>query len=494
MPPALRPRALYHQEANAYRLCGLNTPARTAGLLLGSGLADARARVPELLCQEADHQAEQALLESLADWCDRYTPLVGLHHLGWRKEDASLLLDISGCAHLFGGEEALLEDMQQRLLTQGFHSSVAIADTIGAAWALAHYGGGIIPRGKQAERLAPLPMALLRIAPDAVDGMAQVGLNKIGDLYGRQRAAFTRRYGQDVMQRYDQALGAVAEPLSPRRPPPAFVTERRFFDPISREDDILLVCEELSEQLATQLEKKGEGGRLFELALFRVDGAVRRVRVGTGNPVRTPALVVRLFREKLKSLHDALEAGYGYDLLRLQAMQVQACNAVQTSLNENRLQASCAVAELIDNLGARFGLDAINHMLPCDNHMPELASELAPAALVHESATFWAEATLPEAGLTRPLRLLEQPEPVEALAMVPEGPPLRFRWRKALYEVARSEGPERICPPWWCEDSGARDYFRIEDQDGRRFWLFREGVFGLENGPQPRWFLQGVFG
>jgi len=491
------PRAVAARIVNAQRLTGLSSAARACGLKLGDTLADARARVPQLAVEEAEPEADEALLNALADWCDRYTPLVALDGTD------GLFLDITGCPHLFGGEDALLADVLGRLEAQGFAAKGAIADTPGAAWAVARYGpGGCVPQGAQKQALAGLPLAALRLDAQAVDGLERVGLKTAGALYDRPRAPLAARFGTAAMARLDQALGHQGEPISPRLATPLLMAERRFFEPIGRVEDVQAVILGLAQRLAEALEVRAQGGRAFELGLFRVDGAVQRIVVGTSRPLRTPARVLALFAEKLKADETVLDTGYGYDLVRLGVLEAQDSAPEQVSLAGGG-QDEADLAGLIDRLGARLGLARVGRFLPGDRHLPEMQTAIVPAATVREDALAWLGETgrAADAPLDRPLRLLEPAEPVEAVAMVPEGPPLRFRWRKALYQVRKSEGPERIAPPWWVgapENHGrdrqamTRDYFRIEDGEGRRYWLYREGLYERETGA-PRWYMHGLF-
>ncbi|SMP28780.1 protein ImuB [Roseibium denhamense] len=521
------PLAVLDRVQNARRITSLNAAARAFGLKTGDTEADAKARVPHLLCEDAAPGKDRLLLEAVADWCDRYTPLVALDGAD------GLFLDITGCAHLFGGEDQLLQDIAGRLQRQGFQLKAAIAGTPGAAWAAARYGdGGTSPSGNEAGLLSALPVAALRIDAGTAAGLNRVGLTRIGQVLDRPRAPLARRFGPDLMRRLDQALGREGEPISPRFEAPLVSAERRFFEPIGQLDDIKAVALSLAGQVCAALERRLEGGRAFELLLFRADGAVQKLMVGTSAALRDPKRILRLFDEKLKADESVLDAGYGYDLIRLGVIAADSAPSAQASLDGRGVQETQAALEtLVDRLGARLGIERITRLLPVGQHLPEWQTEQVPAALAREEALSWigfggedlglgppagnphnslsgfsgtgtSETVSSHSGfLARPLRLIDPAELVEALAMVPEGPPLRFRWRRSLYQVARSEGPERIAPPWWIGAVGqpletkevvTRDYFRIEDTEGRRFWLYREGLYGRETA-QPRWYVQGLF-
>jgi len=465
-------------------------------------LADARGAVPDLAVVDADPAADHALLDAVADWCDRYTPLVAL------DPPHGLFLDISGCAHLFAapgredGEAALLADCLRRLARQGFAVRAAVASTAGAAWAIAHHGaGGIVPAGGEAAALASLPVAALRIDGEAEALLDRLGLKRIGQLIGKPRAPLAARFGAELVRRLDQALGAEDEVLSPRRPAPRLSVERRFAEPLVEQDALLQVLGALARTLAPALERHGVGARLLEASFFRVDGKVSRVAVGTAAPLRAPERIAALFAERLAVLADEWDAGFGFDTVRLATVEAEPLPDTQVSL-AGEADGGTDLAGLVDRLGARLGPARITRFVPVDTHIPEraaLARPLASAASGRSDPAAWvsgdfeaAEETPPD----RPLRLFARPERVEVLAEVPEGPPLRFRWRRVVHEVTRAEGPERIAPEWWqalSDGRATRDYYRVEDAAGRRFWLYREGLYGRET-VHPAWYVHGLFG
>ncbi|MEP3277931.1 MAG: DNA polymerase Y family protein [Stappiaceae bacterium] len=484
------PFAVTDRIKNAQRLTAIDRLAQTQGIKRDETVSDARSRVPNLEIFPADKEADQALLAGLADWCDRYTPLVALD-----GEDG-LMLDISGCAHLFGGETSLIDDLIIRLKGQGFTAKAAIADTAAAAWAFARYSnGGVVVSGEHRIGLETLPLAALRLELALVGELSRTGLKQIRDLIGRPRAPLVNRFGSDLMRRLDLALGNEKTSICPRLPVPACMAERRFAEPIVYEEDIRRTILSLATRLSERLEERNEGIRAVELILFRVDGALSRLMVGTSRPVRTPVRILDLFTEKLQTLGDELDAGFGFDLIRLGAIEVQRLDPAQIDMAGETL-AQDDLACLIDRLGARLGMAQVARFLPQDTHLPERRTAEVPAALVKEDAFLWSGETRPgaEAPIERPIRLFERPEPVETIAAVPEGPPLRFRWRKALHEITRVEGPERIAAEWWRQepDTPTRDYYRVEDDTGLRFWLYREGLYGREV-ENPRWYMHGIF-
>jgi protein ImuB len=524
------------QVKNALQLAAMNDAAARLGLRVGMALADAKAMYPTLTVVDADPGADRGLLEAIADWCDRYTPLIGL------DPPDGLTLDITGCAHLFGGEAAFCGDIVQRLGLQGFAARAAIADTVGCAWAVARHGdfshplplaGGsnhaVVPPGGARDALLPLRLAALRIAPDIAAALGQAGLKCIADVVDRPRAPLAARFGEEFIRRIDQAVGREDEPITPRLPVPPYVAERRFADPILLEADVLRTTELLAHELARMLERRGEGARRLQVALFRTDGKVHRTEVGTGTPLRDPARIRALFTERLAAVGEVCDPGFGFDVVRLVALATERCDPVQTGLAAPDHAAE--LAHLVDRLGARFGLRRVMRAMPQDSHIPEFAvaavaahcdrprplSPLVPAEAGTQSFTRPGQSWVPaSAGMSgggdsftsslariqadalcpsRPIRLFGRAEPIEAIAEVPDGPPVRFRWRHVLHQVAHAEGPERIAMEWWRDHKGralTRDYFRVESREGVRVWVYREGLYGREL-MEPRWFLHGLF-
>lgn len=456
-----------------------------SGLSAGLALADARARVPDVCVVEHDPLADARVLEALADDCERFSPVVMI------DEPDGMLLDITGCAHLFGGEEGLREAVCERFRRLGFHARVTVAGSADGARALARFARvAIVPPGDEMAAARPLPVAALGVPGEVHVALVRAGLKTLGDLADRPQLPLSARFGEDVGRRLQRIFGRAAAPVTPRRAVPECMVERRFGEPIARIEDIEATLVDLMKEAAEILLARLEGGRRFEAAFFRSDGAVRRIAIETGQPVRDPDTVMRLYRERLEALADPIDPGFGFDLIRLSVPATEPFAPVQTSL-DGRVAAEGEVADLVDRLAARFGRTRVMKFLPVDTHNPARAVRLVDADC-HETHT-WAA---PEPGEppVRPLHLFEHPQPVEAVAEVPDGPPLRFRWRRVLHVVASAEGPERIAPEWWMREAGdlTRDYFRIEDESGQRFWLFREGLYGRE-AVQPRWFVHGLF-
>lgn len=489
--PEHPPIVLTGRDGQAIRLVSLDEEAERLGLKPGLGLADARARHPDLETLHADPAADARFLDSIADWCDRYTPLVAI------DGSDGLFLDISGCAHLFGGEKPLLDNLLTHLFHQGLDAGAAIASTAGTASALARFGSGtIVETGAEAEILAPLPLLALRLETTTLTGLARVGLARIADILEAPRAPLTRRFGQTLLRQLDRALGIEDEPLSPRLPLPVLMVERRLAEPIILTEDIERLTELLASALKPGLEQRGQGARALSLALFRLDGGVLRLDLKFARPTRAPHRLRALVRERLTALSDSFDPGYGFETIRLSVLDAAPLSEEQVSLADDA-QDGEALAAFTERVAARLGNDVLRVPLLQKSHVPERAVSHAAAAEI--LSTLWNRTlrarmilTHPQA-MERPVRLFDRPEPVDAMAEVPDGPPQRFRWRRTLHGVARAEGPERIEAQWWTDgfDAAPRDYYRIEDDDGRRYWLYREGFYG--GATQPRWFLHGLF-
>jgi protein ImuB len=332
--------------------------------------------------------------------------------------------------------------------------------------------------------------------------LRRAGLKTIGDVASREPREIAARFGKEFTDLLREVLGQCDAPISPRRPPPDFMVERRFAEPVATEDTIAATVSGLAQKLMVTMERQGKGARRLEASFFRVDGAVRTIAVDAGQPVRRSGLIDRLFRERFDALADPLDPGFGFDLIRLSASRVDAVVQEQRDLDA-RTQDNDEVAALIDRLAARLGRQRIMIYLPQDTHVPECAALALPAQQHFNvaSVTEWPERVAKEPPL-RPLRLFKRPEEIKVTAAsVPDGPPPRFTWRRASHAVVRAEGPERIAMEWWKNETSTftRDYFRVEDTEGLRFWIYRDGLYGSElvddKGERidPKWFVHGVF-
>ena len=470
------------------RIAAVSPAAREAGVTPGLPLADARALAPGLHTTETDPAADRRMLEWLADGCRRYTPWTALDGDDpGRGGGGGLWLDISGCAHLFGGEAALLEDLTGRLSKLGFDARAAVADTPGAAWAAVRFADAkIVAPGATHRALDPLPVAGLRLPAAVVEGLQRMGLRRIGDLAALPRAPLATRFGKPLLGRLDQALGRVREPLSPGRPVPPLHVRLAFAEPIATPEDIAAAARRLLDQLCALLKDAHQGARRLELTLYRTDDSHTGTAVGTGRPVNDPGHLERLFTEKL----NKLDSGFGIDVMVLAATAVAPLAPTQMGLDSRDQALNEGVERLLDRLGNRFGPARVVRLEARASHTPERACR--------ETSVFAAPA--PVSGdrppRPRPIHLLPWPEPIEVMAPIPDHPPLMFRWRRAQHRVTRADGPERIAPEWWIDgapppEEGVRDYYRVENAQGQRFWLYREGLYRPDT--PPRWYLHGYF-
>jgi protein ImuB len=491
------PAIVVAKQNNALQIYAMDDAAARLGLEIGQPLANARAICPQIKVFDADPAADAAVLNDIADWCDRFTPLVAL------DPPHGLFLDITGCAHLFGGEANLLRTICGALTRQGFAVSAGIAATSVCARTIrSHVHGRIVRSGEEACAVRPLPLFALGADDAIVRGLRRAGLKTIGDVAVRERHEITARFGAAFTTLLEQALGQGDAPISPRKPLPDYIVEKRFAEPVATEDVISATLSALAQMLVAAMDKQGKGARRLEASFFRTDGAVRAISVDTGLPVTRSVIIDRLFRERLDALRDPLDPGFGFDLIRLSASRTEIVAQQQRDLDAH-VHDNDELAALIDRIAARIGGKRVVVHLPEDTHIPERAVLAAPAQhhLAAATQAAWPERVAGEPPL-RPLRLFEKPEPIKVpFAMVPDGPPPRFTWRRANHVVVRVEGPERVAMEWWKQGAATltRDYFRVEDAAGLRFWIFRDGLYGGElageDGGQKaaNWFVHGLF-
>lgn len=551
-------------------MVAVNGTAAQAGIFPGVALAEARALLPILAVNQAAPAADAKALATLARWCGRYTPWTavesesadpGYPQGGDLGGGAGLWLDVSGCAHLFGGERALLHDLTDRLGGFGITAVAAVADTPGAAWAAARFrfaetadldeasdrdleraAAVVVPSGGACAALAPLPVSALRLPSRVAEDLARVGLRRVADVEAVPRGPLTARFGDVLLKRLDQALGRADEPLSPRRPLPAMIVRLAFAEPIGHADDVSRAADHLIADLCVRLEAAHRGARRLELSLYRSDGTVAGAGIGTSRPVRDPAHLRRLFRKKL----ETMDAGFGVEVATLAAVVVEPLSPTQMALRAGDGSPTSwtgtptletdpgaeSIARLIDRLGNRLGPGNVSRFVWRASHSPERACREAPCHEVPAADSLARSPAssplgIPPLGASsdaagtprepaemapgpgqqsrqpRPLTLLPWPEPIEVIAPVPDGPPVMIcrgigRGRHH-HKVIAAEGPERIGPEWWLEEGGhdperqsrIRDYYRIEDERGCRFWIYREGLY--RPGIPPRWYLHGLF-
>ena len=483
---------------DAPRIVALNPVARDCGLSAGETLADARARIGALEVRIADPASDAKALARLAQWATRYTPSVAL--FGGQSGTDGFFLDVTGATHLLGGEDKLLADLARRLKAFGLPARLALAETAGAAWAMSHYARracAIVASGAELDALAPLPIEGLRLAAETGLTLRRLGFKRIGDLIGKSRAPFAARFERDFLRRLDQALGRAPEPLALLAPPPVYSETRSLLEPVSTEEAIVAVAARLMQDLLPKLEADGVGARNLRLTLYRVDGAAQKLDVSCTLPTQNPDHVARLIALKLERLARLLEAGFGFETLSLAVTVAERMNPRQHALaaapEETESGRRCIA--LLDSLRQRLGPESVRHLTRVASHWPE-RSEKTVRERSERATSTREEAAWPSSGSIRPRPslLLPRAEPADVIALMPDGPPQRFRWRGQLHKIAHAEGPERIAAEWWRTQTHrpARDYYLVEDETGCRFWIYREGIPGRETAA-PRWFVHGLF-
>ncbi|MBV1918297.1 MAG: DNA polymerase Y family protein [Sphingomonadaceae bacterium] len=493
------PLALVVETARGVRIAAANVAGLEAGAAPGMMLADARTLCPKLATAPSDPAGDLAFLEKLALWAQRWGP--------WSAQDPpdGLVVDITGVAHLFGGEEALLDDAKQQLAQRSLAARLAIAPTAGAAWALAHHGAGnekrehaiLRPSDDMARRLGALPVAALRLDEDVLLVLRRLGLKRIGDLGGVARDALARRFrnrhapAANPLVRMDQLLGLVPEPLLPVLGWQAPLVQRRLLEPIRYRGLLDRVVTDLAEDMVRTLEGRGLGARRLELAMWKVDGDVVMRRLELAAPSRDAGHIAGLFGRKL----DDVDAGFGIEMVRMRSTWSEDLALAQGDFEVAAEGHGTSLSACIDRLVVRLGPAAVRRPVPRASHVPERAQTWRPALEPEKSSQETFEFH------KRPLKILDKPEFIAVLYASPDGLPRRFRWRGQVHEIARAEGPERIAPEWWRERSSVRlrDYYRVEDEEGCRFWIYRNGIAGDGRGNDkvggaPEWFLQGMCG
>lgn len=497
------PFALIEVQQGGLRIVAVNGAGTEAGIRPGQRLADARTLIPGLDVVERDIAGDEARLVKLAAWATRFTPWTRAEDLSaFAHEGAGLFLDISGCAHLFGGETALLQDLLTRMNRLGHEARAGVADTLGAAWAVARHGQqkiSIVKPGAEREAVSSLPTTALRISQGMADDLTRLGLMTTGDLLGRPRAPLVARFGAVLGRQLDAIIGARAEPVAPEAVRVPARARLLFADPLIALDGIIAAIALAARDLAAELDSRQQGARQLRLRLYRVDAELFTFEAGTSQALRDADRIAALFAEKLvpsggMSGSD-IDIGYGIEGVVLEACAVDAMGARQKDLTSGPEDGS-SLEELIDRLSNRLGANRVMQLKGQASHIPERAQVAVPALAAND----FKESDVPPLVMygdapLRPIRMLTPPEPVEVVAEVPEGPPRQFRWRRMLHAVTRADGPERLAPEWWLsadKEAATRDYFRVEDGEGRRFWLYRDGLYERET-DAPRWFMHGVF-
>ena len=451
--------------------------AQIHGISRGTTVADARAIIPDLAVFDDIPGLSTRLLTNLAQWCIRFTPSVAI------DPPNGLLLDISGCAHLWGGEKNYMTEIQTRFKNFGYHISIAIADTIGAAWAACRFAkdNDIIEPGLQTAALLSLPAAALRIDAAITERLEKLGLRQISSFINMPRPSLRRRFGQQLLQQLDKALGHTEEIIIPLIPPEPYQERLPCLEPIVTAKGIEIALERLLETLCLRLQQEEKGLRHAIFSCYRIDGKIEKIEIGTNRPGCNIKHLFKLFEIKI----DTIEPALGIELFTLVALQVEALPTQQEKLwGENCGLNNNDLSELLDRIGGKIGGNNIQRYVPDEHYWPERSFKSA-SSIYEPLQTAW------KIDRPRPLQLLPKPEPIEVTAPIPDYPPMNFRHKGVLHKIIKADGPERIEPEWWLQEGQHRDYYYVEDEEGQRYWLFRLGHYDATISYQ--WFIHGFF-
>ena len=462
-------------KRNRIIITAANPIAEAQGVYKGMAAADAKAITIDLLVLDHIPGKEAKLLRQLGLWCIRYTPTVAI------DLPDCLVLDISGCAHLWGGERGYLKDMVNKLRNSGYNARAAIADTIGAAWAVARYGKKtpIIESGMQAQALLSLPPVALRLEAPVLEKLQKLGFHTIKSFMQIPRTVLRRRFGEGLLLRLAQALDLEVEHLFPLIPPVPYAARLPCLEPVKTAKAIEIAIQKLLESLCKRLQAEGKGVRKALLKCYRIDGKLVQTGISTNRGSYSVSHLFKLFELQVSKIEPAL----GIELFLLEAPKVEDVDAIQEKLWVGKPGLlDTTLAELLDRLAGKVGTHAIQRYLPAEHYWPEHSVKLA-ASLAETPATQW------RADKPRPLRLLRHPEPVEVMALLPDYPPKVFTYKGRRHVVEKADGPERIEQEWWMRKGEHRDYYAVEDSDGGRYWVFRSGHYDAA----PEWYLHGYF-
>lgn len=457
-------------------ITGVNSIAFRSGIQTGMVLADARAIYPDLEVQDDKPELAGKLLKRLAEWCIRFSPMVAV------DLPDGLLIDASGCSHLWGGDENYVTDLIRKLNGRGYNVRVAMADTAGAAWAMARYGNHplIIEKGKTRECLLPLPPESLRLETEIIDKLHRLGLHQVRQFIEMPRASLRRRFGPALLQRIDNALGQEIEMINPVQPPEPYQERLPCLEPITTASGIEIALKETLTALCHRLQQEQKGLRIAIFKGYRIDGKTEKIEINTNRPSYHVHHLFKLFDLKIQTI----EPGLGIELFCLEAPVVEDYVAPQGKMWENIGGLDdIRLSELLDRLAGRIGKDVIHRYLPAEHYWPERAICEA-TSIGDKTCTEW------RTDKTRPLRLLATPEKIEVSAPIPDYPPMLFRHQGKVHKIARADGPERIEQEWWLQHGQHRDYYRVEDDLGQRYWIFRLGHY---DDKVYQWFLHGYF-
>lgn len=474
------PLVLARKEGGRRLITSVDEAAARMGLHPGMAASQAQAMAPGLALGEADPQGDAAALRRLAAWCLRLSPLAA------PCPEDGVWIDSTGCDHLHeGGEAGMLDGLVRRLNEAGISARAAVAETPGCAHAVARFGGaGVVACGGAAAAMAPLPVPALRLDEETVDALGRLGFETVGQLMAAPRAPLVRRFGGTALRRLDQALGRAPEPIEPVLPPELCRVRQGFPEPIATPEDLARVVRLLAGRLCEKLLARGEGASRLDLVFTRVDGSAAVARVGTAAPTRDAAHLTRLLLPRI----EGIDPGFGIETAMLAAPLSGRLGARQVVLGPAGPSAG-DLTGLVDVLSNRLGERRVFRVAAVESDLPERS--VRRVAALSAGCAAWPQ------DLPRPVRLLDPPRPIEAVSLLPDQPPVRFTWRRVPHRVRRADGPERVFGEWWREDAqtcAVRDYFQVEDDAGRRFWIFREGDGEHEETGDLSWYLHGFFG
>lgn len=477
---------LVRHGSKGTRISAVGPDGEQEGLWPDMKLADARTMIPSMRVEQHDVAGDFLMISKLAQWMTRYSPAVSIHG------DDGFVLDTTGCDHLFSGEAAMAGDITQRFQNMGFTTRLAFADTPAACHALVFYGveqTHILPAGYEPHLLDGLPIEALRLDGDTIILLKRLGLKLIGDVHPIPRSALQRRFhekakakqksratgkAQAVQWRLDQLSGAVAEPLTYINEPQAFRVAKPCPELAIEQGAVAVALDELLPVLCDQLEAVSSGARHFQLTGYRADGGLSSTSVALSQPTSKPKVIRRLFTDRL----EQIDCGFGIDLFVIEARGAERLTATQDDMMGARPteQVRQALASFADTVGNRVGFAAVKKPAPRTSHVPERGQRLVDMTMPIDWVAW---RSVQPTWSPRPLRLLQRPEPAEVTAELPDSPPAQFVWRKLVRRVIRSRGPERMLPEWWHDNlktkrsASFRDYYDVEDSEGRRYWIFR---------------------
>ena len=458
-------------------ITAVNTMAKNECVKKGMVVADARAIIPSLEVLDDKPELPATLLKGIAEWCIRYSPFVSI------DLPDGIILNATGCAHLWGDEKQYLTDISKRLIHFGYNVRIAMADTIGAAWAIVRFGNhqSIVESGRQPPALLSMPSASLRLEAETLDRLDQLGLRQIKQLINMPRSAIRRRFGRQLLQRLDQALGYEEEIVQPVFPIAPYQERLPCLEPIITATGIEIALQRLLDTLCHRLQKEEKGLRMAVFKCYRTDGRIEKISIGTNRPSCNRRHILKLFEDKI----ETIEPAGGIELFTLETSKVEDVSAVQEKLWSNNGELhDIILAELLDRLAGKIGLNNIHRYVPDEHYLPERSFKKT-SSIDEKIQTEW------KIDKPRPLQLLSRPEPVEVTAPIPDYPPMLFRHKEKLHTIIKADGPERIEQEWWLEDGQHRDYYYVEDEEGKRYWLFRSGHYDAAK--NYKWFIHGFF-